>query len=125
MRALRVIAEVALLTSLAATISLLVAVHRSLKTMIQMFGAACPLVALVLTLTFSREGCDLESAYVMPVPPSSARIVALWTCGAITCWSRSLRLADGREVGATSMCDQLQGDKLQGPVAPTPTLPPT
>ena len=123
MRALRVIAEVMLLTTLAGTIVLLVAVQRSLKMAIKLLGAACPILR-VLTLNFSRDGCDLESAFVTAVPPTSTRIVAFWQCGALMCWSRSLQLQDGREVGVSVACESSQGDKLQGPTS-APVVPPS
>src|SRR3990167_8093244 len=109
MRALRVIAEVMLLTTLAGTIVLL--------------GAVCPIL-LVVALHFSRDGCYLESAFVPAVPPSSTRIVAFWQCGALMCWSRSLQLQDGREVGVSVACESSQGDKLQGPTS-APVVPPS
>ena len=123
MRALQIITEVALLTTLAGTILLLVSVQKSLRMAIKLLGAACPIL-LVLTLNFSRDGCDLESAFVTAVPPTSTRIVAFWQCGALMCWSRSLQLQDGREVGVSTVCETSQGDKLQGP-ASAPVLPPS
>jgi len=123
MRTLRVLAEVALLTTLTGTILLLVAVQRSLRMVVALLVAACPIL-LVLTLHFSRDGCDLDSAFVTAVPPSSTRIVALWQCGALVCWSRSLRLQDGREVGVSATCEAAQGDKLQVP-PPAPAGPPS
>jgi hypothetical protein len=67
---------------------------------------------LALTLTFERGACELDTASLIAVPPSTVKVVETWTCGGLTCWVRYV-VTDGKRLGESTICDQTRGDGLE------------
>jgi hypothetical protein len=46
------------------------------------------LQVLALTVILERGGCVLDTATITHVEPDTVRVLAVWRCGGLTCWSR-------------------------------------
>lgn len=78
------------------------------------------LVALTVVIPLtSGPGCVLDQAQVAFIPPASARVVATYTCGTLTCWERWIDRS-GQRLGHGRACEAEAGDKITTPPrAPT------
>ena len=78
--------------------------------------SVCALVAVtaVMVPLTSGQGCVLDQAQVTFVPPASARILATYACGALTCWERWVDTG-GRRLGHGRACEAAAGDSLTAP----------
>lgn len=76
------------------------------------------LTVVTIPLT-SGQGCVLDQAQVVFVPPASARVLATYACGPLTCWERWVQ-AGGQKIGQGRVCEAAAGNSLTTPPrAPT------
>lgn len=55
------------------------------------------------TVTLATGECELDSAVITAVPPSTLHVVTLSNCGALRCWERWIE-TNGKRLGATRAC---------------------